>query len=377
MKNKLLKTYYGRTVLNVIFSSIVFFIVVIFALYNTIIINREQNINIFNQSFINSILSGTFLSVLLSIMLALVAFTLTFIFLERRRNKYIEYIFDSIERISKGDLTKEIKVLAEDELSLMARNLNTMQLRIRKLIEQERISEKSKNELITNIAHDLRTPLTSILGYLELLEKNKSLTPEQKEKYTSIAFEKSKKLEVLVEDLFSYTKMTYGKLAINVENIDIIRLLNQLVDELYPLFEKESLDCEIITKISSMHIIADPKLLARLFENLINNAIKYGKEGKRIDVLVDDMPDEKKVVVRVVNYGKLIPKESIDKIFDKFYRVGEDRSSQTGGTGLGLAIAKSIVDLHNGEISVKSDFDGTEFRVELLKDLHIEDNETF
>ncbi|MCQ2609372.1 MAG: HAMP domain-containing histidine kinase, partial [Lachnospiraceae bacterium] len=313
MKNKILKTYYGRTVLNVIFSSIVFFIVVIFALYNTIIVRQEKNINIFNQSFIVEILNGTFLSILLSILLALVAFTLTYIFLEHRRNKYIEYIYDSVERISKGDLTKEIKVISEDELSLMARNLNLMQVRIRKLIENERLSEKSKNELITNIAHDLRTPLTSILGYLELLENNKSIDDTQREKYTKVAFEKSKKLEVLVEDLFSYTKMTYGKLAINVENIDIVRLLNQLVDELYPLFEKEDIVCEIKSKINSMHIIADPKLLARLFENLVNNAIKYGKEGKRIDIVIDDLEDEDKVMIRVINYGKLIPKESLDK----------------------------------------------------------------
>lgn len=367
MKSSFLKSYFGRTVINILFSSIVFFITTIFAIFNSFIFTQNKNVNIFNQNYAFNNLNATMTSIILSFALGIIAFTIVFIFLEYKRNAYIEYLYKSIKDISDGDFSSDIKVESDDELSNIAYNLNIMQVRIRELMENERKSEKSKNELITNIAHDLRTPLTSILGYLEILVKDKELSNENRDKYTHIAYEKSKKLEVLIEDLFSYTKMTYGELSINPENIDIVRLIYQLSDELYPLFEKENITCNISTNKNSMIIFADPKLLARLFENLINNAIKYGKDGKKIDIAMEAM--DGKVDIKVINYGKLIPEESLNKLFDKFYRVDKDRSSATGGTGLGLAIAKSIVDLHKGSIEVTSDFKGTIFDVTLYENI--------
>lgn len=319
--------------------------------------------NIFNQNYAIKSADATFISIILSCIFGIIAFTIVFIFLEYKRNAYIQYLYKAIIDISEGDFSSEIKVESDDELSKIAYNLNLMQIRIKELMENERKSEKSKNELITNIAHDLRTPLTSILGYLEILVRDKDLSIDNRDKYTHIAYEKSKKLEVLIEDLFSYTKMTYGELAVNPENIDIVRLIYQLVDELYPLFDKNEMVCNINASINSIVIDADPKLLARLFENLINNAIKYGKDGKKIDVNIEDAGDT--IDIKIINYGKLIPEESIGKLFDKFYRVDKDRSSVSGGTGLGLAIAKSIVDLHKGDINVTSDFRGTIFAVKL------------
>lgn len=365
MKSNFLKSYFGKTVLNIIFSSIVFFIVTIFAIYNSIVYTQSKNTNLINQNYINEVFSGTFISIILAVALGIIAFAIAFTFLENKKNRYINYLYSTIKQMSDGDLSTEISVESDDELSGMAHNLNLMRIRLRKLIDNERDSEKTKNELITNIAHDLRTPLTSILGYLEILVNDKSLDNTKRDEYTHIAYEKSKKLEVLIEDLFSFTKMTYGKLAINVEKIDIVRLLYQLVDELFPLFEKENMTCEINTKINALLIVADPKLLVRLFENLINNAIKYGKDGKKIDINIEE--NEHTVDIKVINYGKLIPKDSIEKLFDKFYRVDKDRSSTTGGTGLGLAIAKSIVELHGGKILVTSDFRGTIFNVSLNK----------
>ena len=172
-------------------------------------------------------------------------------------------------------------------------------------------------------------------------------------------------MEVLIEDLFSLTKMNYGELAIKREKIDIIELLNQLVSELYPLFENNNLDYGMQTNVNSLFMNVDPKLIVRLFENLINNAIKYGKDGKNIIIKVKNNPDLDSVDISIINFGKLIPEQALNKIFDKFYRVDDSRTSETGGTGLGLAIAKSIVDLHNGTITVKSDTDGTEFKVTL------------
>lgn len=351
MKNRLFKNYYSRFVLNVASASIILFAFTSFLVYNTIILeDNKENINLY--------------SLILFLLLGIVAFALTFIFLERKRNNYIEEIYLGIERMSKGDLTTKLESKGDDELSLMAFNINIMQDTINKLIVSEKESEKTKNELITNIAHDLRTPLTSIIGYLDILVNNKNLTEEKKKDYLGIAFEKSKKLEVLIEDLFSFTKMTYGdELAVHKERIDLVELLNQLVSELYPLFENNSLDCSIQSNINSLILNLDPKLIVRLFENLINNAIKYGKDGKNIIIKIKNNLSLENVEVSVINFGKLIPENALKKIFDKFYRVDNSRTSETGGTGLGLAIAKSIVELHGGEITVKSDTEGTEFKV--------------
>ena len=351
MKNKLFKNYYSRFVLNVICASIILFSLTVFFVYNTIILeDNKENINLY--------------SLILFLIVGIVAFSITFIFLERKRNSYIEEIYKGIERISKGDLSTKIVSKGDDELSMMAFNINVMQDTINKLIESEKESEKTKNELITNIAHDLRTPLTSIIGYLDILANNKNLSEDKKSDYIGIAFEKSKKLEVLIEDLFSFTKMNYGdELVVKKERIDLIELINQLVSELYPLFENNNLKYEVQTNVNSLMLNLDPKLIVRLFENLLNNAIKYGKDGKLIIIKIKNNNHSNRVEISIINFGQLIPDESLKKIFEKFYRVDNSRTSETGGTGLGLAIAKSIVELHGGDITVKSDTDGTEFKV--------------
>ena len=357
MRNRLFKNYYSRFVINVVFASVILFAFTSFLVYNTIIIeDNKENVNLY--------------SIILFLAFGVIVFALTFIALERKRNHYLDEIFLGIERISKGDLNSKIEAKGDDELSLMALNINLMQDTINKLIISEKESEKTKNELITNIAHDLRTPLTSIIGYLDILVNNKTLDEEKKNNYLSIAFEKSKKLEVLIEDLFSFTKMNYGdELVLKKERIDIVELLNQLLSELYPLFETNNLEYSLQSNVSSKMMDLDPKLIVRLFENLINNAIKYGKDGKNIVVKLKSIEELSKVEISVINFGKLIPEQSLKKIFDKFYRVDNSRTSETGGTGLGLAIAKSIVELHGGEITVKSDIDGTVFKVTFKSDL--------
>lgn len=351
MRNSLFRKYYTRFIFNVVCASMVLFAVTLFFVYNTIILeDNPENVNLY--------------SIILFLVCGIVAFAITFIFLEKKRNEYFEDIYTGIERMSKGDLSTKLESQGDDELSMMAFNINVMQDTINRLIASEKESEQTKNELITNIAHDLRTPLTSIIGYLDILVSNKNLTPEKQNDYTMIAYEKSKKLESLIEDLFSFTKMNYGnELAVKRERIDMIELLNQLISELFPLFENNGLECNLQTNVDTLIMNLDPKLIVRLFENLINNAIKYGKDGKTILIKVSKNARLNVVDISVINYGKLIPAESLKKIFDKFYRVDDSRTSETGGTGLGLAIAKNIVELHKGSISVKSDSDGTEFKV--------------
>ena len=312
--------------------------------------------------------------VLLYLILGILLFSVTFMILQEPYIRYISRISEAVQNISEGNLNTVIDVIGDDEFSSMAANLNHMAADIKKLMEKERESERTKNELITNVAHDLRTPLTSIIGYLELLAGNQQVPADMQHKYIEIAYGKSRRLEKLIEDLFGFTKLNCGKIAMHVGQIDIVKLLGQLVEEAYPNFVEKGLSYDLQSNVPAKIINADGNLLARLFDNLIGNAIKYGADGKR--VLVKIHAEGETVTVSVTNYGYVIPTDELPLIFNKFYRVEQSRSSSTGGTGLGLAIAKEIVDMHGGTISVASDLNGTVFTVKLQVDFDV-DKENF
>ena len=280
----------------------------------------------------------------------------------------------AMQSISEGDLNTSVEVHGDDEVAMMGENLNKMVGDLRTLMDRERESERTKNELITNVAHDLRTPLTSIIGYLELLSISDGMSPDMQKKYIDIAFAKSKRLQQLIEDLFSFTKLGGGKVALKIGRVDIVRLLNQLLEEFYPSFLAQNLSYELTSNVPAKVISADSNLLARLFDNLINNAIKYGADGKRVIVRID--AEEDMVTVRVKNYGYVIPEDEVGQIFNRFYRVDQSRTSSVSGSGLGLAIAKNIVDMHGGTIGVTSDLNGTVFTVKLKCELDA-DRENF
>lgn len=312
--------------------------------------------------------------VLLYLIFGILLFSVTFMILQEPYIRYISRISEAVQNISEGDLNTVIDVIGDDEFSSMAANLNHMAADIKKLMEKERESERTKNELITNVAHDLRTPLTSIIGYLELLAGNQQVPADMQHKYIEIAYGKSRRLQKLIEDLFGFTKLNCGKIAMHVGQIDIVKLLGQLVEEAYPNFVEKGLSYDLQSNVPAKIINADGNLLARLFDNLIGNAIKYGADGKR--VLVKIHAEGETVTVSVTNYGYVIPADELPLIFNKFYRVEQSRSSSTGGTGLGLAIAKEIVDMHGGTISVASDLNGTVFTVKLQVDFDV-DKENF
>lgn len=368
MKNKdMSRRFFGRIAANIGYSALIACMVEIFLVTNVSIISRYLQ-ETGRENSLTALLtaqSGGILGVLIYVILGILVFSAAFLVLQHRSVKYIGKISSAMQSISEGDLNTYVDVVGDDEFSAMAENLNKMVEDIRNLMDREREAERTKNELITNIAHDLRTPLTSIIGYLELLRGNASLQlpPELEKKYIDIAYTKSKRLEKLIEDLFGFTKMTYGKMAMKVAQVDIIKLQSQLLEEFYPSFAEKNLTYELSSNVPAQVITADGNLLARLFDNLINNAIKYGADGKRI--LVKVHAEEEIVTVSVVNYGRVIPEQELPLIFNKFYRVEQSRSTSTGGTGLGLAIAKNIVEMHGGSIQVSSDLQGTVFTVKL------------
>lgn len=374
MKNYTQKKFHTKILSNIIYSLIISSLIEWFLVNNLFKISDFLAMKQSQNGVILAIARFEAVIVLMLVLIGIAMFTLIFWLLQRKAFGYIENISMAMKNIAGGDLSTRIEVEGDNEFSDMAATLNSMVSDIRSLMDKEREAERTKNELITNVAHDLRTPLTSIIGYLELLSKNGRLEEDTRNKYTQIAYAKAKKLEKLIEDLFGFTKLNYGKIAMKLEKTDIVKLISQLMEEFYPNFAEKNLAFSLKSSRPSACIHADPNLIARLFDNLIGNAIKYGAEGKEINIRIEC--GEKYTTVFVINYGKVIPKEELPLIFDKFYRLEQSRSSETGGTGLGLAIAKNIVDMHKGSIEVKSDLNGTAFIVKLKNDLDI-DKEDF
>lgn len=369
MKNSLNGRYHTRVVVNIIYSTVVACMVMVFLVTNLSMIGQYAAERGMENSLVLLFYHPGTMIVLLYVLLGIGVFSVSFLLLQSRSMRYISRISSAMREIAEGDLNVTLDVEGDDEFADMAENLNNMVEELRQLMDKERESERTKNELITNVAHDLRTPLTSIIGYLELLSGPVKLNEEMQKKYLDITYKKSKRLQKLIEDLFGFTKLNYGKISMKVSKVDIVKLLSQMLEEFYPNFMEKNLAYELQSNVTAKVITADGNLLARLFDNLINNAIKYGSEGKKIIVKVD--ATDTVVTVSVTNFGYVIPKEELPLLFEKFYRVEQSRSVNTGGTGLGLAIAKNIVDMHGGTIGVTSDLNGTVFTVKLKVDFDI------
>lgn len=301
--------------------------------------------------------------IIIALVFGIVLFMAYFLLLSRKFAIYIERIAGGITAISSGNFDTRITIDNDDEFALIADKINQMGGDIRRIIENERKSESTKNQLITSVAHDLRTPLTSIIGYLDLVRGKNAISSDVKTHYVEIAYTKSKRLEKLIEDLFAYTKFSSGEVALECSDIDVVKFIEQLADEFYPSFQENGLQYEFTTNISSVFVFGDGNLLARAFANLIDNAIKYGRDGKSVQI--DIFEDKALINISIINYGKLIPEKDLEAIFERFYRLEESRSSETGGTGLGLAIAKNIIEMHGGSIKARSDHNGTVFSVTL------------
>lgn len=309
--------------------------------------------------------TSTAIVLVVAIAVGVTLFITYFLLLTKKFILYINEIAEGINEISLGNFNNRIKIKNEDEFALIADKLNKMADDVKEIMEVERRSEFAKNELITSVAHDLRTPLTSIIGYLDLVS-SKKFSSETQQKYIEIAYNKSKRLENLIEDLFTYTKFNFGEVKAFYSEVDMVKLIDQLLDEFYPSFTECNLKYDFTSNQAVAIINADGDLLARAFANLISNAIKYGKEGKNILISVYIHKDG--VVVTIKNHGEIISHKDLEQIFQRFYRVESSRSRETGGSGLGLVIAKSIVEMHGGNITAKSDSKGTVFTVELMRE---------
>lgn len=219
-----------------------------------------------------------------------------------------------------------------------------------------------KNDLIAYLAHDLRTPLTSIIGYLSLLDEASDMPDEQKRKYIQITLDKSLRLEKLINEFFDITRYNLQQIILEKESIDLYYMLVQMTDEFYPLLQAHGNRTELSIDENSI-IYGDSIKLARVFNNILKNAIAYSYPDTAIHIWAEASPDDIKIYFR--NKGKTIPEQKLNSIFEKFFRLDEARTTNTGGAGLGLAIAREIVLLHGGTITASSENELTTFCVSL------------
>ncbi|WP_313894038.1 HAMP domain-containing sensor histidine kinase [Psychrobacillus sp.] len=296
---------------------------------------------------------------------------LFFYLLTKPYSTYFDEISTGIHYLARGDFKHKVHIQSNDEFRDIAQDINLASEKLKEAIQRGDFSESSKDQLVVNLAHDLRTPLTSVLGYLDLILKDEGLTIEQERHFLAIAYTKSQRLESLIDELFEITKMNYGMLQIEKKRINLTNLLNQLKEELYPILKENHL----IARVNStphLPIYGDGDLIARVLENLMMNAIRYGDDGQYVDI--NGFIDSDEVVVQVVNYGNSIPTDEIPHLFNAFYTGDKARTSQGNGTGLGLFIAKNIVEQHNGTISADSSLISTIFEIRLPHD-NIPNNE--
>ena len=350
LKIKLCISLIGNIIIAGVISIIIYFILALF-LENTLsILVANLNYDLYSWIVYNrDIVVYVYIGIVLSVIIY------------RFISKYVDSInevYNSLDLILKED-NETIKL--PSEMNQFSEKINQIKYNYILTKKNEREAEQKKNDLIMYMAHDLKTPLTSIIGYLTLLTDEKDISKDTQEKYIKIALDKSLRVEELTNQFFDITRYDLHSMPINKKEINISYLLKQLIDECYPMLEKNQLKCNLIAPTKVMYE-ADGDKLARAFDNLLKNAINYSYKNTTIEIKLE--VKDNKIIITFKNEGDKIPKYKLNKIFEKFYRGDDARTSSTGGAGLGLAITKEIVELHNGSIKVKNDDEFIEFEIE-------------
>ena len=279
------------------------------------------------------------------------------------------FLFSVITLLNFNKTYKSLDAFLKDDgsISSFSKSYSEVELKLKdiqlQIIESKHLAaqlESKKNDLVMYLAHDLKTPLTSVIGYLTLLEECPELSQSQRAKFTGIALDKAYRLEQLITEFFEITRFNINTVQLRKNRIDLGMMMEQIADEFYPMLSEKGLvtDIDIPEKIL---MYADSDKLARVIDNLLKNAVNYSYENSTIRI--GARVRNGRVIIKFRNQCDEIPKEKLQKIFDKFYRMDSSRSSQTGGSGLGLAIAKQITELHGGTIKASSNEEYTDFTV--------------
>lgn len=282
-----------------------------------------------------------------------------FWFLSRKFFVQLAEIEEASKSIVKGDFNVDLKERNSKELNVISENLSNINTGFKAAIQGELKSERMKAELITNVSHDLKTPLTSIINYVDLLQKE-NITEEQKEEYLAILENKSKRLKVLIEDLFEATKASSGNISLNIEEVDVVAILRQTIGEFKEKIESSGLEFKINVPKEKIILKLDGARTWRIFDNLIGNALKYSMKNSRVYIDLKKVGD--KVIFEIKNISAYELNCDPNELRERFKRG--DSSRHTEGSGLGLSIANSLVELQGGKLSV--DIDGDLFKVKII-----------
>ncbi len=305
-------------------------------------------------------------------------FVIAFIFLTIFISFFVleRYFMEKTDRIFRNIgvlFQKDDRYLSlDEEFALLEEDLNELKresMRSERLVQME---NKQKLDIITYLAHDIRTPLASVIGYLCLLDEEPTLPEEVRRRYISLTLEKAYRLEHLVNEFFDITRLHVGKIPLEKETVNLACMMQQLADEFYPMAENHGR--RIVVEVpEDLQVCADPDKIARVFTNILKNALAYGELNSPIGIVAEERADTvvdgqasvpvRGVQVSISNAGQEIPQEELEHVFDQFYRLDQSRRSDTGGSGLGLAIAKEIVKEHRGRIWADSRDGETTFRV--------------
>lgn len=261
----------------------------------------------------------------------------------------IYLVNERLKEINRGNLDDEFVERGSIEIVELIQNITKIKDGYKIAVEETLKNEKMKTELISNVSHDLRTPLTSIINYVNILSEN-DLSEDERSEYLLILEQKSKRLKVLIDDLFEMSKINSGKMKINKERIEIISLIHQSIGEYSCLYEDKNIEFNVDCNVDEIYMNSDGKLMSRVFENLVINALKYSLEGTRIYIDIKELKNN--VEISIKNIANYKMEFNNNDVLERFVRGDRSRNSKVEGSGLGLAITKSIVDLHNGKVNI-------------------------
>ncbi|MDD3269849.1 MAG: HAMP domain-containing sensor histidine kinase [Syntrophomonadaceae bacterium] len=319
---------------------------------NTFDISYYEGLDIYQQLFRNHKswwLAGIFFLLLLLAFYAALA----------RMTRYFNEVSMGMDQLVAAS---DSEITLSPEMDFMAAKLNKIKSILEKREWEAKEAEQRKNDLVVYLAHDIKTPLTSVIGYLSLLDEAPDMPQAQKAKYVGITLEKAYRLEQLIDEFFAITRFNLQAIVLNKERINLLFMLQQMADEFYPMLTPQGK--QVAVKVpDGLTIWGDADKLARVFNNILKNAIAYSYDDSIIDISAVQQGGD--VVIIFSNQGNPIPLPKMDMIFEKFYRLDSSRSSNTGGAGLGLAIAKEIVSAHRGTITAESNQKYTVFTVTL------------
>jgi len=290
------------------------------------------------------------------LILMIIAFNMTM-------STYMNYLLQVESGIENILIDSDDFIELDPVLLPMEMKLNSIKANIKEQQLKNSRNEQRKNDLVVYLAHDLKTPLTSVIAYLSILAEDPELPVAQRAKYANISLDKAIRLGELIEEFFEITRYNLSNIILEKGEISLDMMIEQIVDEFYLLFEQKGIECKLQVE-DDIYLYGDSDRLARVFDNIIRNAVSYSYDKTPICILAKRIRPGY-VEIRFRNQGKEIAPHKLEHIFEKFYRLDDARSSQTGGSGLGLAIAKEIVELHQGTIEAESNAQYTEFIVTL------------